>query len=80
MGPFNWRWDSWGNAMSRAAVLCLTGNTDTVYCSVILDLKTDDPTVIEIPPGTGPGTVNDAFFRVVTDTGPLGPDKAKGGK
>jgi len=36
--------------------------------------------VIEIPPGTGPGTVNDAFFRFVTDTGPPGPDKGKGGK
>ena len=60
--------------------LFLTGNTDTVYCSAFLDLKKDGPTVIEIPPGTGPGTVNDAFFRFVVDTGPPGPDKAKGGK
>ena len=43
--------------------LFLTGNTDTVYVSAVLDLKKDGPTVIEIPPGTGPGTVNDAFFR-----------------
>ena len=42
--------------------LFLTGNTDTVYVSVILNLKEDGPTVIEIPPGTGPGTVNDAFL------------------
>jgi hypothetical protein len=60
--------------------LFLTGNTDTVYVSVFLDLKKDGPTVIEIPPGTGPGTVNDAFFRFVTDTGPPGPDRGKGGK
>jgi len=60
--------------------LFLTGNTDTVYCSVFLDLKKDGPTVIEVPPGTGPGTVNDAYFRFVVDTGPPGPDKAKGGK
>lgn len=60
--------------------LFLTGNTDTVYLSVILDLEEDGPTVIEVPPGTGPGTVNDAFFRFVIDTGPPGPDAAKGGK
>ena len=60
--------------------LFLTGNTDTVYVSAVLDLKKDGPTVIEIPPGTGPGTVNDAFFRFVTDTGPPGPDQGKGGK
>ena len=35
--------------------LLLTGNTDTVYCSAFLDLETDGPTVVEIPPGCGPG-------------------------
>ncbi len=60
--------------------LFLTGNTDTVYCSAFLDLKKDGPTVIEVPPETGPGTVNDAFFRFVIDTGPPGPDKGEGGK
>jgi len=60
--------------------LFLTGNTDTVYVSSVIDLKKDGPTVIEIPPGTGPGTVNDAFFRFVIDTGPPGPDQGKGGK
>jgi hypothetical protein len=59
--------------------LFLTGNTDTVYASGILDLKKDGPTVVEIPPGSGPGTVNDAFFRFVTDTGSVGPDRGKGG-
>lgn len=60
--------------------LFLTGNTDTVYMSAVLDLKKDGATVIELPPGTGPGTVNDAFFRFVTDTGAPGPDAGKGGK
>lgn len=60
--------------------LFLTGNTDTVYASVFLDLEKDGPTVVEIPPGCGPGTVNDAFFRFVTDMGAPGPDRGKGGK
>jgi hypothetical protein len=60
--------------------LFLTGNTDTVYLMGILNLEEDGPTVIEIPAGTGPGTVNDAFFRFVTDTGAPGPDAGKGGK
>ena len=49
--------------------LYLTGNTDTVYCMVFLDLEADGPTVIEIPPGVGPGTINDAFFRFVLSQG-----------
>ena len=60
--------------------LFLTGNTDTVYASAFLDLQKDGPTVIEIPPKTGPGTVNDAYFRFVIDTGAPGPDKGAGGK
>ncbi len=59
--------------------LFLTGNTDTVYVSGVLDLKNDGPTVVEVPPGSGPGTVNDAFFRFVTDMGNVGPDRGKGG-
>lgn len=60
--------------------LFLTGNTDTVYCMVFLDLEADGPTVVEVPPGTGPGTVDDAFFRFVIDMGGPGPDQGKGGK
>jgi len=44
-----------------------------------LDLDRDGPTVVEIPPGSGPGTVNDAFFRFVIDMGFPGPDKGEGG-
>jgi hypothetical protein len=58
----------------------LTGNSSTVYCIAFLDLKKDGPTVLEIPEGSGPGTVNDAFFRYVIDLGPPGPDRGKGGK
>jgi hypothetical protein len=60
--------------------LWLTGNTDTVYCSVFLDLKKDGPTVVEVPAGAGPGTVDDAYFRFVIDMGAPGPDRGKGGK
>jgi hypothetical protein len=60
--------------------LFLTANTDTVYAFNAFDLKKTGPLVIEVPPGTGPGTVNDAFFRFVVDMGAPGPDKGQGGK
>lgn len=60
--------------------LFLTGNTDTVYVSGILDLERDGPTVVEIPRGCGPTTVNDAWFRFITDMGKPGPDRGQGGK
>ncbi|MCZ4102589.1 DUF1254 domain-containing protein [Streptomyces sp. SID13666] len=59
--------------------LFLTGNTDTVYAITMLDLDRDGPTVVQIPPGCGPGTVNDAWFRFVTDMGAPGPDGGAGG-
>lgn len=59
--------------------LFLTGNTDTVYALALLDLDRDGPTVVEIPAGCGPGTVNDAWFRFVTDMGAPGPDRGAGG-
>lgn len=59
--------------------LFLTGNTDTVYAGAMLDLEKDGVTVVEIPPGAGPGTLNDAFFRFVVDMGAPGPDEKKGG-
>jgi hypothetical protein len=60
--------------------LFLTPNTDTVYAFNSFDLEKTGPLVIEVPPGTGPGTVNDAFFRFVVDMGAPGPDKGQGGK
>ena len=59
--------------------LFLTGNTDTVYASAFIDLERDGPTVVEVPPGCGPGTVNDAWFRFVIDMGKPGPDRGAGG-
>jgi hypothetical protein len=63
-----------------SSTLMLTANTDTVYLFGFLDLEADGPTVVEIPPGSGPGTIDDAFFRFVTDMGGPGPDQGKGGK
>jgi hypothetical protein len=60
--------------------LYLTANTDTVYCFAALDLEAEGPIVVEVPPGSGPGTVDDAFFRFVVDMGGPGPDQGKGGK
>jgi hypothetical protein len=60
--------------------LFLTGNTDTVYGSAFFNLQQTGPLVIEVPAGLGPGTINDAYFRFVADTGGPGPDKGKGGK
>ncbi len=62
-----------------AKSLFLTGNASTVYASGILDLKKDGATVVEIPAGAGPGTVDDAMFRFVVDMGAPGPDRKKGG-
>ena len=62
-----------------AKSLFLTGNASTVYASAFLDLEKDGPTVIEIPAGAGPGTLDDAFFRYVVDMGAPGPDRKKGG-
>jgi hypothetical protein len=60
--------------------LFLTANTDTVYAFNSFDLEKTGPLVIEVPAGSGPGTVNDAFFRFVVDMGAPGPDRGKGGK
>jgi hypothetical protein len=57
----------------------LTGNTESVYFSCIIDLKKDGPTVVEIPPQVL-GMANDAYFRYIVDFGMVGPDKGKGGK
>ena len=60
--------------------LFLTGNTDTVYCTLFFDMTKHGSMVVEIPAGCGPGTVNDAFFRFVVDMGAPGPDRGRGGK
>ena len=59
--------------------LWLTANTETVYASNFLDLKTDGPTVIESPPNVL-GILDDMWMRYIGDMGNAGPDKGKGGK
>jgi hypothetical protein len=60
--------------------LFLTANTETVYGIGFLDLKTDGPTVVVVPPKAGPGVVDDAYFRFVLNMGGPGPDRGEGGK
>ncbi len=56
-----------------------TGNTGTVYVFGFFDLKKTGPLVIEMPGKAGPGFVDDGWMRWVTDLGPTGPDRGKGG-
>jgi hypothetical protein len=66
-----WHVESGAGASNQAIIMdqlldsgavMLTGNTDTVYCSVMLDLQKDGPTVVEIPSACGPGTVRRRVF------------------
>ena len=57
----------------------LTGNTESIYAFLVVDLKQDGPTVLEIPEGVM-GPVDDHNFLFVADIGPTGMDKGKGGK
>ena len=65
--------------MADAKLKWLTGNTETVYAFSFLDLKRGGATVIEIPPGIGPGLIDDAWMRWVVDMGPIGLDRGRGG-
>jgi hypothetical protein len=58
--------------------IILTGNDNTVYSWVWLDLS-DGPIVLEVPPKVL-GTANDMWQRWVVDVGVTGPDKGEGGK
>jgi len=56
----------------------LTGNNTTIYSFGPLDL-TNGPVVMETPPGVL-GGIDNHWMYPLTDIGPFGPDKAKGGK
>ncbi len=58
--------------------LFLTANTSTLYVTPYLNLKETGPVVLEIPAGML-GAFNDAWFRYLSDIGPMGPDKGQGG-
>jgi len=68
--------------MDSASVF-LTANCDTVYFWGFLDLS-DGPVVIDVPALAAPsgilGTIDDMWFRWVTDIGLPGPDRAAGGR
>jgi len=59
--------------------LVLTWNNTSLYTWGFLDLATDGPTVVEVPPGVL-GVFNDMYFRYISDIGAAGPDKGQGGK
>jgi hypothetical protein len=63
--------------------LFLTGNCDTVYFWGFIDLS-DGPMVIDLPALGAPtgllGTIDDMWFRWVTDVGLPGPDRGEGGR
>jgi hypothetical protein len=63
--------------------LFLTANCDTVYFWGFVDLG-DGPMVLEVPKLTAPsailGTIDDMWFKWVTDFGLPGPDRGEGGK
>ena len=68
--------------MDSASVF-LTANCDTVYFWGFIDLS-DGPMVIEMPALGAPsgilGTIDDMWFRWVTDVGLPGPDRGEGGR
>lgn len=61
-----------------ARTLFLTAQTTTPYAFAEIDLK-NGPVVVDIPAGVL-GSLDDAFFRFVSDVGITGPDHGKGGR
>lgn len=65
-----------------SASLFLTANCDTLYALSFVDLS-NGPMVVEVPALPAPsgilGTVDDMWFRWVTDIGLPGPDRTTGG-
>jgi hypothetical protein len=68
--------------MDSASVF-LTANCDTIYFWGFIDLS-NGPMVIDMPPLGAPsgllGTIDDMWFRWVTDLGLPGPDRGAGGR
>ena len=66
-----------------SASLFLTANCDTVYFWGFIDLS-NGPMVLDVPPLGPPsgllGTIDDMWFRWVTDLGLAGPDRGAGGR
>jgi hypothetical protein len=68
--------------MDSASVF-LTGNCDTLYFWGFVDLS-EGPVVVDVPSVEAPsgilGTIDDMWFRWVTDIGLPGPDRGAGGR
>jgi hypothetical protein len=62
-----------------AQTLLLTGNCETVYALLSLDLKRDGAVVIEVPPMLL-GGFNDVWQRQIAGIGPTGVDEGRGAK
>lgn len=67
----------WADLLDARGLL-LTAQSTTPYAFAEIDLK-NGPVVVEVPPAVL-GTLDDAYFRFVTDVGLTGPDRGKGGK
>ena len=65
-------------AYAKADNIGLTANNNTIYGLSAIDVS-KGPVVIESPEGAY-GCIDDWWQRPVTEVGPLGPDKGKGGK
>ena len=77
LGPANTTVPIFENRMDSRSIF-LTPNTETPYSWLWLDLR-GGPVVLEVPPKVL-GTLNDMWFRWITDIGFTGPDKGEGGK
>ncbi len=66
------------SAYATAKNIGLTANNNTIYGLSAIDLS-KGPVVIESPLGAY-GCIDDWWQRPITEVGPLGPDKGKGGK
>jgi hypothetical protein len=72
----------WSELMDSQS-LFLTGNCDTIYFWGFVDLS-GGPMVIDVPSVAAPsgllGTIDDMWFKWVTDIGLPGPDRGAGGR
>jgi hypothetical protein len=55
----------------------LTFNTESIYCSALLNVE-QGPVVVETPPNIL-GVIDDGWMRYITDLGNVGPDRGQGG-
>ena len=60
-----------------AQTIVSTPNSDVIYAMGYIGLKTDGPTVVEVPPQQQ-GILDDFWQRPLTDVGYVGPDKGEG--